>query len=162
MEADSLADPSTPGAAAVQQALSRLEDGMLAPFELPSNHLSRTMYETLALPWSLDRPVTEFLPADSLRREWNRDGKLEVGAVDFAGRGRDGSLEELGAALDTASMVTRWREAYPELAGTDQDCVALTLRRVAEAMGMGSENPADVRLKLGSATALLLFRRGAD
>ncbi|ROW10693.1 hypothetical protein VPNG_05050 [Cytospora leucostoma] len=154
--------PSTPNAAAVQQALSELEDGMLGPFELPPNRLSRAMYDTLPLPWSLERPVAEFSEADSLRREWNRDGGLEVGAVDFAGSGRDESLEELGIGLDTASMVTRWREAHPELAGTDRDCVALTLRRVAEAMGMGGKSPADVRLKLGSATALLLFRRRAD
>lgn len=146
----------------MQQALSNLEDDILGPFELPSNHLSRTMYETLPMPWSLDPPVTAFPPADSLRREWNRDGKLERGATDFFEGGQDESLEELGRSLGTASMVTRWREAHPDLAGTDQDCVALTIRRIAEAMEVGDEELADVRLKLGGATALLLFRRGPE
>ena len=135
---------------------------MLGPFELPSNHLSRTMYDTLPMPWSLDPPVKEFPPADFMRKEWNRDGKLESGAAEFFESEGERSLEELANSLDTASMVTRWREAYPGLARTDKDCVAMTMRRIADAMGADKDDLAGIRLKLGSATALLLFNKRMD
>lgn len=155
-------DPSTPNAAAVQKVLSHLEDDILGPYELPALHISRVMYETLTMPWSLDEPVTAFPRAAAIRKEWNRDGKLEEDATDFFDGASETSLEELGRGLDTASMVTRWREAHPELVGTEQDCVALTIRGIAEAMGAGGQDLADIRLKTGSSTTLLLFRRGED
>ncbi|KAF3762337.1 hypothetical protein M406DRAFT_72349 [Cryphonectria parasitica EP155] len=151
--------PSTPNAAAVQEALSHLEDSILGPFEGPALHLSRTMYDTLPLPWSIEPPVAAFSAGNFVRKEWNRGGKLEDGAVDFFAGGREQSLDELAQGLDTASMVTRWRQAHPDCVGTEEDCVRVTVRRIAEVVG---KDQADIRLKLGSATALLLFRRGPD
>lgn len=55
---------------------------MLGPFTLPGLNLSRTMYDTLPMPWSVHPPVTAFAKGDYLRKEWSRDGRLESSAVD--------------------------------------------------------------------------------
>ncbi|KAH8657868.1 S-adenosyl-L-methionine-dependent methyltransferase [Xylariales sp. PMI_506] len=150
--------PSTPNAAAVQQALSHLEDGILGPYELPQNRLSRNMYDDLVMPW-FDQPTPEFPESSFVRREWNRDGKLEPGETDFFGGSSEISLQQLAESLQTASMVTRWREANPELTGTDQDCVTVGIRAVASAMGLGEGDFDQGRIKVGSSTVLLLFKR---
>ena len=43
------------------------------------------------------------------------------------------SLEDLAKGCATASMVTRWREAHPEMVETEDDVVSLTLRELREA-----------------------------
>ena len=151
-------DPSTPNAAEVQKALSTLEDNILGPFEGPPVKLSRNMYENLTMPWDVLQPIVAFPRTSYTRLEWNRSGKLEDGETDFFGGGDDMSLKELGEALGTASMVTEWRKANPDLAGTERDCVKMTIARMVKAMG-GNGDGDELRLRAGSATTLLLFRR---
>lgn len=152
-------DPSTINAQAVQMALSHLEDDILGPYELPENNLSRTMYTNLKMPWSVDPPVAAFPQSLCLRCEWNRDGKLEPDCDDFFGGSSTVSLAELGKSLGTASMVTRWRQHREELAGTDADCVAKTMRAVAEAMSLPPGESGGAKIRVGCATTLLLFTR---
>lgn len=45
------------------------------------------------------------------------------------------SLEQFAKVCGTASMVTRWREAHPELVGTDEDVLNVTVRELREALG---------------------------
>ena len=67
------------------------------------------------------------------------------------------TLNNLTDSLGTASMVTRWREANPELIDTERDCVAEMCAEIRQAMGVSSdENPT---LKVGGSVALLLFKR---
>ncbi|KAK8058876.1 methyltransferase tdiE [Apiospora phragmitis] len=101
--------PSTPNVSNVQRALSHLEDDVLGPYELTANNISRTMYVSLRMPWSVDPPTAEFPQALSVRREWNKDGKLEPGQDDFYGGSSAMTLEDLANGLGTSSMVTRWR-----------------------------------------------------
>ncbi|KAK8046349.1 hypothetical protein PG996_014413 [Apiospora saccharicola] len=153
--------PSTPNASQVQQALSHLEDDILGPYGLPANNVCRTMYANLLMPWSADPPVAAAFPQPlSVRREWNRDGKLELGQEDFYGGSSATSLADLAKGLGTSSMVTRWREDHSELVGTEGDCVVQTMRAVAEAiMGEGAEEFGGVTIKVGCAATLLLFTR---
>jgi hypothetical protein len=44
------------------------------------------------------------------------------------------SLEDFAKECATASMVTRWREAHPELVGTEDDVVSLTVRELREVL----------------------------
>jgi trans-aconitate 3-methyltransferase len=153
-------DPSTKNAEAVQKVLSHLEDDILGPYELPANNLSRTMYRDLIMPWTVD-PGT-FPQSSFLRSEWNRDGKLEPGCDDFFGGSSMTTLKELAESLGTASMVTRWREHHHGLVGTDEDCVAKTMKDVADALGQ--EWPFDLggtTIRVGSSTTLLLFTRNS-
>ena len=145
-------DPCTPNAAEVQRILFHLEREVLSPFELPHNRLSRDMYDNLPLPWNVTPPVTAFLPSDFVRYEWDRDGILSNGN-EFFDQTEEGSLDDLEKGLSTASMVTRWRDANPELAGTEKDCVRETIKELREALG-GEET-----FIQGSGTVILLFKK---
>ncbi|GAM36736.1 hypothetical protein TCE0_018f06061 [Talaromyces pinophilus] len=160
--------PSTPNAAAVQKALYHLERDVLAPYELPPNRVSRDMYDNLVIPWQVDRETTTghnlaeaFPESDFVRLEWDRDGILSDGddfflASNSPNKGET-TLNDLEGSLGTASMVTRWRDANPELVGTESDCVKEMCAEIRKAMGVGAdENP---RMKVGSSVALLLFKR---
>lgn len=163
-------DPSTPNAAAVQKALFRLERDQLAPYELPPNRLSRDMYTNLILPWQVESTATSsneealaaaFPEAEFVRHEWDRDGVLTNGNSFFLHSqdesGGETTLNDLESQLGTASMVTRWRQAHPDLAGTEKDCVKEMITEIKRAMGMReNENP---KIKVGAAVVLLLCKR---
>jgi hypothetical protein len=63
------------------------------------------------------------------------------------------SLEVAKQALGTVSAVTRWREAHPELAGTEQDIVLVMIEQMHQLLG---ETP----FRGGAATVLLMLKRG--
>lgn len=117
------------------------------------------MYTNLRMPWDVDPPVPEFPQSSFVRREWNRNGKLESGQDDFYSGSSAVKLDELAKSLGTSSMVTRWRESYPELVGTDGDCVEQTMKLASEAMGSRPGNVRNFAIKVGSATSLLLFMK---
>lgn len=142
----------TPNAAAVQQVLFRLERERLAPYKTRGNKLSNGLYRELGMPWADGKHDSGFLEAEFVRKEWNVDGHVEVGGDFFMGQ-EAVSLERFAAGLATASMVTRWREANPHLAGTDEDVVNVAVRELREALG-GQE-----WFEGGTATVLLLFKR---
>ncbi|KAJ6006425.1 S-adenosyl-L-methionine-dependent methyltransferase [Penicillium sp. IBT 35674x] len=150
--------PSTPNAEQVQKALFYLERVILAPYELPENRLSRDYYDNLPLPWTIGDDVVEkaFSKAAFVRMEWDRDGILTDGENFFDGSD-EMTVNEISDSLQTASMVTRWREAHPDLVNTDQDCVAVAMAEVRKALGIGMND--DRTLKVGSATVLLFFKR---
>ncbi|KAJ6036125.1 hypothetical protein N7540_000404 [Penicillium herquei] len=147
--------PSTPNADEVQEALSRLER-YLSAYELPEHRLSRQYYDNLPLPWNIGnhQVASAFLKSKFTRMEWDRDGVLTDGKNFFYGS-EWRTLNELSESLSTDSMVIRWREAYPNLACTDSDCVVHTMKEVKEALG-ADESPL---IETGSGTVLLLFKR---
>ncbi|KAH8597296.1 S-adenosyl-L-methionine-dependent methyltransferase [Bisporella sp. PMI_857] len=154
--------PSTPNAAGVQKAFRYLEDEVLSPYELPSSKISHTMYQGLIMPWSVSGCGIEFPESSFVRREWDRDGALEPGKDDFFGSSREFTLQQLSDSLGTSSMVTRWREDNPALLGTGDDCVVLTMKAVATALGKQEQNPDEIKIRVGSSTTLLLFTRAKD
>jgi hypothetical protein len=122
------------------------------------------MYDDLTMPWDVPQPVLAYPRSSHTRLEWNRNGKLEDGEVDFFSTSDDTSLRELSDSLGTASMVTEWRKANPDLVGTERDCVDMTIVRIAKAIRETDNEGGDwreLRLKTGCATTLLLFRRQA-
>jgi hypothetical protein len=137
--------------------LRNLEDKILGPYETPSNNLSRRMYDNLTMPWDVE--TGPFSRQKFVRYEWNRNGKLEDGEDDFFGGSKETTLAELAKSLGTASMVTRWREANPELVGTEKDCVNLTMSKIAEVVGGEGSKLEDIKIKVGSSTVLLLLSR---
>ena len=143
-----------PHAAEVQNALFHLEQVILKPYELLPNRLSRDLYDNLVLPWHLDPPITAFPISEFRRVEWDRNGILSDGKEFFV-RGKETSLQDLGNSLGTASMVTRWRAAHPEQAGTKMDCVNVTIAQVSRALG----DKWCGELKLGHSSVVLLFKR---
>lgn len=129
----------------------RLEREYLAPYELPGNRLSRESYDHLLLPWNCSPPVDAFLESGFTRLEWDRDGKLSDPEHFFLGD-EAVTLKRAQKQLSTSSMVTRWREAHPQLAGTEQDIVVKAMSEMREVLG-GEE------LVAGASCALLLFKK---
>ena len=109
-------------------------------------------------PWDVEAGPGEagddlgFPREELVRREWNVDGEVGVGERFFRGH-EVVSLERFAEGCGTASMVTRWRQAHPELVGTDADVVRATVRELRQALG-GRE-----WFGGGTAMALLLFKR---
>jgi hypothetical protein len=135
------------------EILLRLERETLAPYELPANRLSRDMYDNLALPWTIPTPVANFSEREFVKHEYDREGVLSNG-ISFFGGGTESSLDDVEKGLGTASMVTRWREANPDLAGTDKDVVRQFITEMRNALGPGQDT-----VLQGSGTVILLFKK---
>ncbi|KAF7325291.1 S-adenosyl-L-methionine-dependent methyltransferase [Mycena venus] len=142
----------------VQQILSHLEDATLAPYVLEPNRMSRSLYAKLPLPWTCEPPIARFDQSSFIRREWDVDGVLTNGQDFFAGGGET-TLADLGSALGTASMVTRWREANPGLASGEKDCVKMAMQELREVLGVDKGSEQEIRLKTGSSTVVLFLRK---
>ncbi|KAL2075456.1 hypothetical protein VTL71DRAFT_399 [Oculimacula yallundae] len=112
--------PSMPNAEALNVVLTDLEERDLQPFFEPGNWLTRSLYEGLPLPWTLDVPVPEFDEESFVRKEW---GTGENDEDFFTGGALTMDLDMLEKMMSTASPVQRWREAHPELVGTEKDVV---------------------------------------
>lgn len=111
------------------------------------------MYDDLPLPWTILKPVTAFPKSSFVKHEYDREGVLSDG-VSFFGGASESTLDEIEKQFSTASMVTRWREAHPNLAGTDKDVVKVFVDELREAL------PADhQKVVSGSGTAILLFKK---
>lgn len=129
----------------------RLERETLAPFELPQNRLARDMYDNLPLPWTIANPVTSFPQSEFVKHDFDREGVLSDG-VDFFGGGSVQTVDETEKNFNSASMVTRWRDAHP-------DCVGE--RDVVRAFGneLRMVLPGSTKIKTGSGTTILLFKK---
>lgn len=128
------------------------EKDILGPYGVAGNQHAAEMYDNLPLPWGVSPPVKEFPKSNYIKHDYDRDGVLSNGNTFFAGAHKR-TYEQAEKILGTASMVTRWREAHPDLANTDKDCVKVFLNELREA----SDNNDD--WLTGSATTILLFKK---
>ena len=113
------------------------------------------MYDDLPLPWTITTPVKAFPKSVFVKHDYDRDGLLSNG-VSFFGGANTQTLDEARKGLGTASMVTRWRAAHPELAGTPKDVVQAYVDEMKEALPEDHQ-----KVTTGSATAILLFKKSA-
>ena len=130
----------------------RLEREHLSPYELPGNQLSREGYENLPLPWTVNPPVHGFSPDNFKKLEWDRDGHLSNPPHFFLGEMRM-TLKQVQKHLATSSSITRWREAHPKEAGTEDDVVAIAARTI-EGLLNGQEE-----VVVGRSCHLLLLKK---
>lgn len=150
--------PSTPNAAAVQEAMHDLENNILKPYHTPGNMLAKTGYETLVMPWNGSNTWSSFEEASFKRVEWDKGGQPSApnNADGTAGSfltHREVTLTELGYGLGTASSVIRYREEHPDKAHTDKDPVVMTMNRIRARLG-GKES-----FVASPSTHLLLMRK---
>ncbi len=94
--------------------LFRLERETLAPYAVPGNILSLNQYDDLLMPWNAYPAVKAFPESEFVKHSYDREGVLSNG-VSFFGGGTVEKLEDIENGLSTASMVTRWRAANPDL-----------------------------------------------
>ena len=144
-------DPATPNAAHVKETFFRLEHEYLDPYESEGNRIARSGYDLLTLPWDVDPPIEGFAKDGFTRLVWDRDGNISYGNHFFLGD-QHITLAQLQKKLGTTSMVTRWRDAHPHLANTDEDVVVKMAQEAREAIG-GEE------LIVGNSCSLLLFKK---
>lgn len=110
------------------------------------------MYDTLPLPWDVSPPSVAFPKCDFVRHEFDREGKLSNGTSFFGGSDIT-TLDEIENSMSSASMVTRWRAAHPELVGTERDVLRVFVTQLREALG-GQDF-----VERGNGTAILLFQK---
>lgn len=79
--------------------------------------------------------------------------------MDFFGGSEETTLAEMREGMSTASMVTRWRQAHPELVGTGRDCVDVLIEKIKAAMGVGDGKEEEATLEMGMGTAILFATR---
>lgn len=119
---------SVPNAAAINAAVKEIEEEELLPFFEPGNLLTRNLYSTIGLPWTVDPRVPDFDESTLFRKEWGTEDNdvsfYEGGQVTL-------DLDTMEKMLGTSSPVTRWREAHPEAVGTEKDVIR-RIRRVVE------------------------------
>lgn len=135
----------------------------MAPFTEPGNILTRNRYVDIALPWTLAPPaqrVHEFDPDTFVRLEWPLDEPFFNRGQSAAG---GGGADEDGADLDTfekmmatGSAETRWRQAHPDLLGTEGDVLKQLRLEIARLLHEAGVKPGEERLR-GVVEGVLLF-----
>lgn len=138
--------------------MSEFEDVILGPYALPANKLSQNNYKDLILPWDNTEAASIFDEKTFKRLEWDVGGHLTDG-VDFFGGSEETTLAEMREGMSTASMVTRWRDAHPELVGTDRDCVNVLIQKLKAAMGVSDKKEEEAAIRMGMGTAILFVNR---
>jgi trans-aconitate 3-methyltransferase len=123
------AHPSTAAADEIQKAWDAHREKYLAPFYEEGNHLTRTQYANLGLPWTTEPKIGGFTQEGYLRKVWDGDEEFFTG-------GQEVGMDMLEKMLATASPVTRWREANKDKVGTEEDCIRI-LRRTFEGILRG-------------------------
>ena len=113
--------------------------------------MCREGYANLPLPWNVEPPVEGFSEAGFTRLDWDRDGHLSDPDHFFLGD-RHITLTQAAKHMSTASMVTRWREAHPQLAETREDIVNVVMDDLRQVLGRED-------IVVGGSCHLLLFKR---
>lgn len=108
---------------------------MLAQHRLSGNDMAMNMYDDLPLPWDVSPPVTAFSQSEYTKHEYDRDGVLS-NCVSFFNGSKVYTMADIENGGGTASMVTRWRAANPELVGTDKDVISVFAREIGQALGV--------------------------
>ncbi|KAK5651161.1 hypothetical protein OQA88_13208 [Cercophora sp. LCS_1] len=160
--------PATPEEAKVRAIFTRFHAQVLDAYSVAGTQVTRDGYRNLPMPW--DSPATaRFFERDTFfRRELDRRDLAGAGSSteDVA---KTVAADPLAASiwqrvenlLDTMDAVTRWREAHPDLAGTDRDCVKLLISETMQAVADGKAKIDFRNIFLGKKTVLLCVKRAA-
>lgn len=149
--------PFNPNAAGIQAAVDKMQKA-LDEYLVLGNRVSQQLYVDLALPWTLDAPVAEFDQASFVRKEWGTGSESEPGDRFYFDQ-RPMNLDTLEKVLGTASPVNRWREAHPELVGTERDLVRIMRREIQELLHQAGLEPGKEVIQGSVAGVLLLVKR---
>ncbi|KAJ5771252.1 uncharacterized protein N7511_003303 [Penicillium nucicola] len=120
-----------PNGDAIRAALDVIRARELEPFIQDGNRLVRGLYVALPLPW--DCGAEGFDQESFVRLEWGTEGGFDarVAGNEFLLHGEKVmSLDTFEVSMGTASPITRWREAHPDLVGTEKDVIRLMRREI--------------------------------
>ncbi|KAI1135740.1 S-adenosyl-L-methionine-dependent methyltransferase [Hypoxylon sp. FL0543] len=148
----------TPNGAAIKAVVDEAVDE-LKSYMNPGNALSRDLYVNLPLPWTLVDPVEEFDKASFLRKEWKKNEDSAGKEDGDIGTMKAVALEELARVLGSGSPVTRWREAHPDKAGTEEDIVRRLRARIESFLHEVDVDPREEVLRRSEAVVLLMVKK---
>lgn len=151
--------PSIPNAAAINAAMQEIEDKELAPYIEPGNQITRELYANMSLPWTLDSPELAFDKNAFVKKFFGTTEDEEPFFDSNSNRLFD--MDTVEQIIATNSPVTRWRQAHPELVGTDADIVKRMRRIVEELLHEAGVEKGKELVKGGTAGVLLLVKRKA-
>lgn len=162
-------EPTTPEEAKVRAVFARFHKEVIEAYGVEGGKISSNGYKDLVLPWSdnssLSPATAALFDRDAfVRKEFTRQ---ELATGDTAKQVAKDPLatsiwQRVENLLNTLDPVTRWREAHPELAGTDKDCVKVLIAETVEAVKDGKAKIDFGNLLLGMKTAVLLVKRVAE
>lgn len=144
--------PSMPAAAGIQAAIDLHDERDLVPFYEPGNLLTRNRYVGLPLPWTLPTPIPEFDRESFVRKEW------EAGEDFFLGDTEVG-LEMFEKMMTTISAETRWRQANPDLVGTERDPLKMLCTEIRKLLREAGVEPGKETVKGTAAGVLLIVKK---
>ncbi|KIW18452.1 hypothetical protein PV08_02740 [Exophiala spinifera] len=148
--------PSVPNAEAIQAVIDAQQEGELKPYLLPGNTLVRNHYRDLPLPWTgpLEHRVDgAFDQASFVRLDWPSDQPFYLpGPKDDEGV----SMDIFEKVLATGSAATRWRQAHPDLVGTENDVLRILRRKIEALLHDAGVKPGQERLR-GLFDGVILF-----
>lgn len=150
--------PSVPNAAAINAVTGKIEEECLAPFFGAGNRLTRNLYLTIGLPWTVSPPVPDFDEKTFYRKEWGVEGNDESF---FQNKHMVFDMDTLEKLLGTASPVTRWREANPDLAGTENDVIRRMRREIERLLHEAGVEKGKELIRGGEAGVLLMVKKRA-
>jgi hypothetical protein len=155
-------EPTTPEEAKVRAIFSRFQDDVLDAYGVPGTQISRDGYRNLAMPWDIPATAGLFDQHTFLRRELDRselaDGESEAKKV-VADPLATTIWRRVENFLNTMDAVTRWREAHPDLAGTERDCVKSLIKETVDAVAEGKAKIDFRNLLMGRKTVVLCVKR---
>ncbi|KAJ9640691.1 hypothetical protein H2204_003320 [Knufia peltigerae] len=147
--------PSMPNADAIQAAIDEHQETELKPYILPGNILVRDRYTDLPLPWSgpPGQQTEGFDETSFVRLDWPVDRPFYV-AKPQDEQGVNMDLFE--KAMATGSAETRWRQAHPDLVGTERDPLRMLRRKIEGLLHDAGVEPGQERLR-GVFRGVILF-----
>jgi len=163
-----VAEPKTPEEAKVRAVFNSFHKNVIEAYAVEGGKISSNGYRDLILPWSDNSglsPTTAalfnrdaFVRKDLTRQELATGDTAKAVAKDPLATSIWQRVENL---LDTLDPVTRWREAHPELAGTDKDCVKILIAETVEAVKDGKPHIDFGNLLMDMKTVVLFVKRVA-
>lgn len=143
-----------PNSAAIQDLIDSHQDKYLLPYFEPGNILTRARYHGLPLPWTLDPPVESLDSSSFFRKDWQVGENFFVGETEV-------DLDTFEKMMSTGSPITRWRQANPDLVGTERDCLRELRRGIEKLLHEAGVEVGKETVKGTAAGVLLMVKKTA-
>lgn len=163
----------TPNAAELQRLWKEWRTDVLGPYQTVGNGMTETLYSKLEMPWQIatgtdneevKRVMGVFDQAKSKIETFNEDGKKDERFENGYLRYMRLRFEQIKAALETLSPVTRWREAHREQLerGEVEDVVDALLRVTRETMEAVPEGKGVEELAAAFAVVVVVIKKKVE
>ncbi|KAK6845869.1 hypothetical protein PG990_007676 [Apiospora arundinis] len=148
------AHPSMPNHEAITAVLHHYDEHYLRPFYQPGNVAASDLYRNFTYPWDMNPPLAEFDREAFFRKEWDP----KAWESDYIIQ-PPANMDTLEKVMATVSPVQRWREAHPDLAGTEKDVIKMMRRDIEKLLHDAGVEKGKEQLKVGVAAALVMVKK---